>query len=401
MSERDSDFEFDFFEEPETREAQPRERSLRRPLGRPLGGPREPREPGGPRRPMRPAAGFTPLLRLVGLIAFAILIVVLLVLWVQSCQEAERQDTYRDYITAIASIGEESQRVGRDLNDALTTPEIAPAELQTQLVGLADQQRLGANRARGLDPPGPLRDVHASAVQSLEFRVNGLAGLGAAFRRTAGTQDAQAAGTLLAAQAQRLVASDVIWDDLFKEPARNELRAQDVTGVEVPDSNFVQIADLASVSSMVQIWERINGGGGGPGGGAGPGGGGAPGGPLHGTCLEAVRVQPSGQQLTAGTETAIVASTDLAFAVVVDNCGDNQEVSIDVTLTIQQSPEPVTKVQTIDLINPGETKTVVFRDFPSLEFGTPQTLRVDVAPVPQESNTGNNSAEFRVSFSVE
>jgi hypothetical protein len=393
VTERDSDFEFDFFEEPATKEAQPRERSLRRPLG----GPREPRDPGdpgGPRRPLRPAAGFTPLLRLIGLIAFAILIVVLLVLWVGSCQEDQRQDAYREYMASMTTIADESQRIGRDLNDTLTTPSITPAELQTQLAGLANQQRLGANRARALDPPGPLRDEHESALEALQFRINGLAGLGAGFRRTADTQDAQAAGALLAAQAQRLVASDVIWDDLFKEPARIELRSQDITGVEVPDSNFVQTPDLASVSSMVPIWERINGGGAGT-------GGTDTGGPLHGTNIQTVTVQPSGQQLTEGTETAIVASTDLAFAVVVENSGDNQEVSIDVTLTIQQSPTPVTKVQTIDLINPGETETLTFRNFPSLEFGAPQTLRVDVAPVPEESNTGNNSAEYRVSFSVE
>lgn len=381
MSERDSDL-FDFFEEPETREAQPRERSLRRPLG-----------PRGPRGPMRPAAGFTPLLRLVGLIAFAILIVVVLVLWVQSCQEDQRQDTYRAYITSIASVAEESQRIGRDLNDALTTQGIEPAELQTQLGGIANQQRLGANRARALEPPGPLRDTHDAAIQALEFRVNGLAGLAAAFRRTADTQDAAAAGTLLASQAQRLVASDVIWDDLFEGPARAELRAQDVTGVEVPDSNFVQTPDLASTQSMVRIWERING--------AAPGGGTNSGGPLHGTSLQAVRVQPSGQQLSPGAETAIVASTDLAFVVVVENSGDNQEVSIDVTLTIQQAPTPVTKTQTIDLINPGDTKELTFRNFPSLEFGEPQTLRVDVEPVKEEANTANNSAEYRVSFSVE
>ena len=72
MSSSDTDFEFDFFEEPETQEAPGRsERSLRRPLG---GG----RGPRMPRGPIRPRAGFTPLLRLLGLIAFAILIVVLL-----------------------------------------------------------------------------------------------------------------------------------------------------------------------------------------------------------------------------------------------------------------------------------------------------------------------------------
>jgi len=166
-----------------------------------------------------------------------------------------------------------------------------------------------------------------------------------------------------------------------------------VTGVEVPDSNFVQTVDLASTASMVRIWERING--------AAPGGDDTSGGPLHGTNLQAVRVQPSGQQLSPGAETAIVASTDLAFVVVVENSGDNQEVSIPVTLTIQQSPTPVEKTQTIDLINPGETRELTFRNFPSLEFGEPQTLRVDVEPVEDEANTANNSAEYRVSFSVE
>jgi hypothetical protein len=387
VSERDSDFEFDFFEEPETREAQPRERTLRRPLGR-RGGPDGPR---GPRRPVRPAAGFTPLLRLVGLIAFAILIVVLLVLWVQSCQEDQRQDTYRDYVTSMSAVAADSQRVGRDLNGALTTQGIAPAELQTQLTGLANRQRLATNRARGIEAPGPLRDEHEDAVQALQFRVDGLAGLAAAFRRTADTQDAQAAGALLASQAQRLVASDVIWEDLFVVPAREELRAQDVTGVEVPDSNFVQTAELASAQAMVQIWERIRGG---------TDGGTDSGGPLHGTNIQAVRVLPGGQQLSQGTETAIVASTDLAFQVVVENSGDNQEVSIDVTLTIQ-SPTPVEKTQTIDLINPGDTQTLTFRNFPALEFGTPQTLRVDVEPVENEANTGNNTAEYSVTFSVE
>ena len=86
MSDRESDFEFDFFEEPETREAAGRDRTLRRPLGG--------RGPRAPRGPIRPRAGFTPLLRLLGLIAFAILIVVLLLLWAQSCQENKKRDAY-------------------------------------------------------------------------------------------------------------------------------------------------------------------------------------------------------------------------------------------------------------------------------------------------------------------
>lgn len=386
MSNREPDFEFDFFDEPETQEATGRERTLRRPLG---GGPREPR---GPRRPIRPAAGFTPLARLVALVAFAILIVVLLVFWVQSCQEDKKRDSYRSYLEDVSAVARDSERVGRELNDVLTTPAIKPADLDKQLLGLVQQQRISADRADGLDPPGPLRPANANLAEALEFRVNGLEGLAAEFRNTRGSKDAAAAGALLAAQAQRLVASDVIWDDLFKTPAIAQLRQEDVSGIEVPDSNFVQTPDLASTRSMVPIWQRINGT---------PTTGGATGAGLHGTNIVSVKVLPGGQTLSESTENTIVASTDLAFAVAVLDSGDNQEVKIEVTLTIQQSPTPVTKKQTIDLINPDETKTVVFRDFPSIDFGELRTMRIDVDPVPGEKNTQNNSAEYKVIFSVE
>ena len=392
MSNRESDFEFDFFEEPETQEASSRsDRSLRRPLGGGRG-PRGPRGPRLPQRPLRPRAGFTPLLRLLGLIAFAILIVVLLLLWVQSCQNDAKRDAYSDYMTSISAVGRDSARVGRELSDVLTTPRLTPAELQKQLAGLVQQQRIGADRARALDPPGPLLTAHEQSVEALEFRIDGIAGIAEAFRRTQGSKDAAAAGALLASQAERLVASDVVWDDLFLEPSVAVLRTEEVSGVEVPDSNFVQTADLASTRSMVQIWERINGS-------AASGGGGTPTG-LHGTNIESVQVAPGDQTLSAGTENTVEASTDLAFAVTVANSGDSQEVKVEVTLTIQQSPTPIVKKQTIDIINPGETKTVAFRDFPSVDFGERRIMRIDVDPVPGEKNLTNNSAEYPVIFSL-
>jgi hypothetical protein len=387
MSGSDTDFEFDFFEEPETQEASGRsDRSLRRPLGRGRG-------PRLPRGPIRPRAGFTPLLRLLGLIAFAILIVVLLLLWVQSCQEDAKRDAYSDYMTDIGAVGRDSERIGRELSDVLTTPGIKPADLQKQLAGLVQQQEIGADQARKLDPPGPLLDSHEASVESLTFRVDGLAGLSEAFQRTQGSKDAAAAGALLASQAERLVASDVVWDDLFKDPAVAVLKEEEISGVEVPDSNFVQTPDLASTRSMVPIWERINGSA------ASGSTTGTPSG-LHGTNIESVKVIPGGQTLSESTENTVEASTDLGFAVAVANGGDSQEVKILVTLTIQQSPTPIVKKQTIDIINPEETKTVVFRDFPSVDFGERRILRVDVDPVPGESKTDNNSAEYPVIFSL-
>ena len=386
MSSRDTDFEFDFFEEPETQEVSGRsDRTLRRPLGRGGRGPRP------PRGPVRPRTGFTPLLRLLGLIAFAILIVVLLLLWAQSCQEDKKRDAYSNYVQDISSIGRDSERVGRELSDTLTTPGIKPADLQKQLNGLVRQQEIGTTRAEGFDPPGPLHDAHESAIEALQFRVDGLEGLAAAFQQTQGSKDAAAAGALLASRAERLVASDVIWDDRFKDAAVEVLQQEKVTGVNVPDSNFVQTPDLASTRSMVPIWERINGS-------AASGTGTTTG--LHGTNIESVRVIAGGQVLSASTENTVEASTDLAFEVAIANSGDSQEVKIEVTLTIQQSPTPIVKKQTIEIINPDETKKVVFRDFPSVDFGERRITRVDVDPVPGETNTGNNSAEYPVIFSL-
>jgi hypothetical protein len=145
---------------------------------------------------------------------------------------------------------------------------------------------------------------------------------------------------------------------------------------------------------MVPIWERINGSAA-----SGSGDGGTTTGP-HGTGIEAVRVVPGDQTLSTGTENTVEATVDLAFAVDVLNSGAHQEVKVEVTLTIQQSPTPIVKKQTIDIINPEETKTVVFRDFPSVDFGERRILRVDVAPVPEEANTGNNSYEYPVIFSL-
>jgi hypothetical protein len=386
MSDREPDIEFDFFEEPETQEVSSRsDRTLRRPLGRGGRGPRP------PRGPVRPRAGFTPLLRLLGLIAFAILIIVLLLLWGQSCQESKKRDTYDNYMSDMTTVARDSERIGRELSDTLTTPGIKPADLQKQLNGLVRQQEIGTTRTKGFDPPGPLHTAHESAIEALEFRVDGLAGLAEAFSRTQGSKDAAAAGALLASQAERLVASDVIWDDLFKDRAVLVLKDEGITGVVVPDSNFVQTPDLASTRSMVPIWERINGS-------AASGSGTTTG--VHGTNIESVKVVPGGQVLSESTENTVEASTDLGFAVAVLNSGDSQEVKIDVTLTIQQSPSPIVKKQTIEIINPDETKTVVFRDFPSVDFGERRIMRVDVDPVPGEKTTSNNSAEYPVIFSL-
>jgi len=151
----------------------------------------------------------------------------------------------------------------------------------------------------------------------------------------------------------------------------------------------VQTPDLASQRSMTPIWQRIHG----------ASTGGTPTG-VHGNGIAGVKVLPSGKQLVAGQETTIQASTDLAFEVSVTNSGDSLESGVEVQLTIPKQPKSIVKTDTIDLIDSGETKTVTFSGFPTLPFGEKVNLRVDVKPVPGETNTGNNTVEFPVFFSI-
>jgi hypothetical protein len=386
MRERDDDdiIEFDFFdEEPETEQA-----TQRRPALRPRSSAR--RRPGGgpPRRPaFRSPDGVTPLLRLVLLIALAIFVVIVLVFWIQSCRSESRTNAYRNYMQDITAVATASRAIGNDLNDQLTTPGINRQDLIRSIEGLTGRQEQVVRNAQDVDAPGPLRDEHDAAVESLQFRVSGLSGLAAALRDP--PAEAARAGIVLSAQAERFVASDVIWDDLFVEPSRAELEAQGISGVAVPDSNFVITPDLASQRSMVALFTRLQG----------AAEGGTPTG-LHGTGIVSTVVLPSGEELTTGEETIVEATSDLAFRVTIENSGDSQEVGIKVTLTIQKTPDPITQQREIRVINSGETKSVTFENLGQPPFGPTTPVRVEIAPVPGEARTTNNSATYRVVFSL-
>ena len=375
---RDDDIEFDFFEdEPPTREeAAPRRRM-------PTRGGR------GPRRPLRAPTGLTPLLRLIGLIAFAIFIVVVLVLWVQGCRDSAKTSKYKNYMGKASVIAKASERNGRSLNDKLTTPGIKQADLVSAIRGIAQSEQQNVAAAEKVNPPGRLREEHRSLIESLQFRVSGLQGLADTLQKATNKANEDADALLLAAQAQRLVASDVVWDDLFKDPSVIVLQKEGVTGVIVPNSDFVTNPDLASVRSMGPVLQRIHG----------ASTSGTPTG-VHGTNIVSTKALPTGQELSTETENIIKATSDLGFEVAIKDSGESQEVHIEVTLTIQRSPTPIVQTKTIDLINAGETKTVTFTNLGQVPFVQKTSVKVDVKPVPGEKTTTNNSAQYPVLFSL-
>jgi hypothetical protein len=331
------------------------------------------------------------MLRLAGLVAFLIFAVIIIVFLARGCASSSKQSSYASYMAKARMLARNSTHVGSELNATLTGTGIKETQLEAKIRGLAAQEQQLVDQARAITPPGPLHTEHDHLIEVLELRQAGLRRLADAFGQTATAHDATQSGQVLASQARLLVASDVNWDFYFRNASKIVLQQQNVTGVNVPDSHTLGNPDLASTQAMANVWQRMHG----------AATGGSPGG-NHGSALVSVTALPDGKKLdpSAGAINRVTTSTDLAFQVGVQDSGDFQEFGIKVTLTIAKTPKPITKSKTIDIINAGETKNVTFSDFTGLPFAVPTTLKVDIQPVPGEKTTSNNSAEYKVVFSL-
>jgi hypothetical protein len=388
MDQRDDDIQFDFFEdEPATSETAQTSR-VRLPRRGPSNG------DGGGRGPIGPPHGPAPLLRLLGLVAVAVGVVLLFALLINSCAGESRKDSYSSYMEDVQQIVQQSTANGRELARVLTTPGISAQQIEQKLRGVAQQEQQNVNRAQDLDAPGRLRTENGHLVDVLALRVSGLLGLASTFNSTAKNKsdDEEALDSdagLLAGQANRLVASDVVYDDLFRELALAQFRADGVDGVTVPESHIVTNTELVTQPGMKLVLQRLRAD---TSGGAGL---------AHGTNIESVKAQPGDQTLTPGQLNTVTATTELSFGVTVLDSGQAQEVGIDVTLTIDQGTgKPIVKTQKIPIINPNESVTVTFERLGEVQFARRTTVKVDVEPVPGEVTKTNNSAEYQVIFTL-
>jgi hypothetical protein len=387
MDPPDDDIEFDFFEdEPRTTEVQQPSR-VRLPR---RGGARR---GSGMRRPAGPPRGMTPFLRLLAAVSILVAIFVIFGLLLESCAATSKHDEYSNYMGKVATIARASAADGNLVATDLTTAGLKISDLETKLSGVAVQEQQNLTEATHLNPPGPLRPEHQNLIDALQLRIYGTQGLADQLGATAASKSSGDA-SLLSAEADKLLASDVVWDDLFLAPAKKEMADRGVTGVQVPESHYVTNPDMVTTKSMGFVLDRLRG----------ASTGGTPTG-LHGTNLVSVAATPKGPTLSTSTDlNQIVASPDLGFDVVVHDGGNSQEVGIKVTLTIQRVPAsgtPIVETKTISVIDPNQDVTV---HFTKVNVGTliaeKAKLTVDVATVRGEADKNNNTATYPVIFSL-
>jgi hypothetical protein len=378
---RDDDLEFDFFDEPATRESQgpPARTRLPRRGGRGTG-----------MRRSGPSRSLTPILRLLVVIAGLVVLFVVFGLLIQSCASTSKHDSYSNYMNDVAKIARGSQEDGAAVANALTSGSKA-ASISATLSGIADQERQNVKQARRLDPPGPLRPENEQLIEALQLRISGVDGLAKAIEQLAPKKTTGEAA-ILEEQSDRLLASDVVWSDLFQRPSKTVMSDEGVTGVVPPDSTFVANRQLFAETSLNLMLSRLRGA---------STGGQVSG--LHGTNIVGTKAQPGNHALSTDTENTITATPSLAFAVTVEDSGDAQEVNIQVTMTLKKDGggKPIVQTKKIAVINPQQKKVVSFSGInTSGFFAVKSHLEIDVKPVQGETRTDNNHVSYPVIFSL-
>jgi hypothetical protein len=378
----EGDIEFEFFDDPPTTEA--RSGEVADPVAE------RPAAPGSEERALKPKlrraqGGTSPTLRLALLIAGLVVLAIVIVIAITSCGGGKKGE-FESYFADVTLLTVESDAIGEQTNTVMFSRAI-PSELRAQLQGLGTQQQQITERTLQLEVPSDLTEQHESLVTTMQLRTNGLNGLAQAFGQLGDLGSDEEAGAVLAQQASRLTASDVVYADLFEGPTMTILAEQDVQGVEVPSSVFVTDPDLYTQATMTELLNNL--------------GGGTDGGGLRGTSLISVTAQPDDLQLSPNEVNQLNISTDLGFEVVLRNSGDVQLTDVRVRLTLQQDGGPIRQNKTIDVLNPDQERIVTFTDFSGeLDIAVLSNLIVSVPPVEGETNLDNNSASYQIILSL-
>jgi hypothetical protein len=324
-----------------------------------------------------------------------LLVLLLLYIGIKGCQASQKEQGFKDYVRDVGELVSESEQQSTGLFELLDDPGNSEVDFTSNVNGSKVQAEQLVDRAKNTDVPGELKGAHEHLVETLEFRRDGLDGI-AREVAAAGGEDGGDANKRIAAQMQYFLTSDVIYSQRFLPKLLGTIEEEDLDqDVPVPDT----LTDRETISFLPEIgWlnpstvaDRLAGVGGASGDEeAAPG--------LHGTGLGSVTVKPAGTALTEGTA-AQLPSEDVSFDIEIANQGEHPEETIVVAVEIGGGGEPIELKETLDAINPGESKIVNVPLAETPPLGEPVDIKVRIEPVPGEEKTDNNEASFTAIFS--
>jgi len=325
-----------------------------------------------------------------------VLVLLLLVFVVKGCRSSQHESALKDYNSEVSSIaGESARAVGSQFFQLLDQGgSESPQDLQTQIASFRVQADQQLKQAENMSVPDDMKAAQQSFLNTLEWRRDGLAYIAERVRTALGDSGdaADEAIQQIAGQMQVFLASDVAYKTRVMPTIKSVLDDNEIGGQQIASSTFLpDLAWLDPEFVASKLGQQLSAGTGrnkneptGPG--------------LHGTSIDQGGVSYGDTTLTPGASNQLTYSTDSEFAVKFTNGGENNEFDVKVTVRVEGSGSPIVLTDTIDQVAPGAqaTANLAFEKPPPI--GAAVTIKVRVAPVPGETKTDNNEAEYQAIF---
>ena len=353
--------------------------------------------PDGRRRPTRSADSpfANPRVRLLLGVALAVIVVAIVVFLVRNYERNRLVDGYTSYVNQSSQIAAASAALGPKLVNVMENSNgQSSTQLKADLDALVGQASAQTKQAQALDAPTGVQDANRALVLALQYRENALSALDGNLAAIIHSDSTTTASASIASSMERFLASDVIVQDSYLAETAQALRNESITGVSVPSTGSVVFLPGANqsyvlpssaqrlVTSLRHVGTEASGQG-------------AP----HGLSLVSVVGEPGSITLTPGIAETIPESSNLHWAVTVQDGGGFVENNVKVSASLSYGSSPVdVQTSTITTINPGQ-QVVVSVPGPqasAVKLGTLGVLRVEVAPVPGEQNVANNAADYPI-----
>jgi hypothetical protein len=316
-----------------------------------------------------------------------VVLLIVIVLLVNGCLKRGKEQALESYNTNVSKIARESQaQVARPLFTTLAGAAGKPAlDVSSQVNQLRMQAEEQAKQAESLSVPSPMTAAQRNFLLALDLRVEGLTKVANLVRAALGGQ-AQQATTSIAGAMEIFLASDVVYSQRVVPLIQQTLAANGIAGQSTSPSRFLpNLGWLQTATVQAKLTGQPAGGGGGA---VAPG--------THGHALKGVSV---GTNALAPEPTLnhVSGGSNQTFTVMVENAGSNPETDVKVDVSVTSEGKTLNASHLIDKTEPGSTSNV---DIPvsGIALGAASRVRVNIEPVPGETDTENNKGAYIVIF---
>lgn len=304
-----------------------------------------------------------------------LLLLILIVLGIKGCLDARANRELSDYARNVTQIVEETQQTSKSFFDKLEDPgNLTVTDFVDQVNASASAVDAYATRIDELDTPGDMAGPQSNLELAYELRANAMDEIAAKMSTALGDAGAEKAMEGIAKQMQKLLAGDVVYEQVVRPEVDSVLADNGISDSDLPESTFLPDEKWLEEGTVSDALSTVSGGSGGEVSGA------------HGT--EIGGVTANGTELVEGAPATISGEEGVVIEVAVLNPLESTETGVNVAVTYEGN----TVKGEIDELPAGETGTaeIPLTPTPSGEV----TLEVEVEPVPGEEVVENNEATY-------